>query len=166
MTTQSRALPLAHLDWRWRAFDALDPREIYAMLRARSEVFVMEQECVYGDIDGLDTGAWHLFAWDTAGERPVLAGYLRVLLPDADDPDVRIGRVLTTAGYRGIKLGNALLERSIHHIAQQWPDVPMRLHAQAHLQKFYGAFGFRPVSEIHDEDGIPHVWMRSDSLSE
>jgi ElaA protein len=162
MTMQSHALPLAHLDWRWQAFDALDPRDLYAMLKARSEVFVVEQNCVYGDIDGLDTGAWHLFAWDTAGERPVLAGYLRVLPPDADEPDVRIGRVLTTAGYRGIKLGNALLERSIHHITQQWPGVPMRLHAQAHLQKFYGAFGFRPVSEIHDEDGIAHVWMRSE----
>jgi ElaA protein len=162
MTTQSPALPLPHLDWRWMSFDALEPREVYAMLKARSEVFVVEQNCVYGDIDGLDVDAWHLFAWDTKGEAAVLAGYLRVLLPDAEDPDVRIGRVLTAAGYRGIKLGNALLERSIHHIVQQWPGVPMRLHAQAHLQKFYGAFGFKPVSEIHDEDGIPHVWMRSE----
>lgn len=165
MTLQPPALPLPHLDWRWKAFGALDAREVYEMLQARSEVFVVEQNCVYGDIDGLDPGAWHLFAWDwvgEAGERPVLAGYLRVLLPDAGDPDVRIGRVLTTAGYRGIKLGNALLERSIQHIAQQWPGVPMRLHAQAHLQKFYGAFGFKPVSDVHDEDGIPHIWMRSE----
>jgi ElaA protein len=162
MTTQSPALPLPHLDWRWMSFDSLNSRDVYAMLKARSEVFVLEQNCVYGDIDGLDGDAWHLFAWDTEGEAAVLAGYLRVLLPDREDPDVRIGRVLTTAGYRGIKLGNALLARSIHHIARQWPGVPMRLHAQAHLQKFYGAFGFKPVSEIHDEDGIPHVWMRSE----
>ncbi|WP_296656945.1 GNAT family N-acetyltransferase [Paraburkholderia sp.] len=163
MNTPPSALPLAHLDWCWKPFDALDAREVYEMLKGRSEVFVVEQNCVYGDIDGLDTAAWHLFAWDTdmVGERAVLAGYLRVLLPDSSDPDVRIGRVLTTAGYRGIKLGNALLERSIRHIAQQWPGVPMRLHAQAHLQQFYGAFGFEPVSEIHDEDGIPHVWMRA-----
>lgn len=162
MTTQSPALPLPQFDWRWKAFDALETREIYEMLRVRSEVFVVEQNCVYGDIDGLDTDAWHLFAWDTAGERPAIAGYLRVLLPDSGDPDVRIGRVLTTAGYRGIRLGNALLERAIRQIAGQWPGVPMRLHAQAHLQKFYGACGFKPVSEIHDEDGIPHVWMRSE----
>jgi ElaA protein len=161
MTTQSPALPLPHLDWRWKHFDALDTREVYEMLKVRAAVFIMEQNCLYGDIDGQDAGAWHLFAWDASGESPVLAGYLRVLLPDAEDPDVRIGRVLTAEGYRGIKLGNALLERSIHHITQQWPGVAMRLHAQAHLQKFYGAFGFKPVSEIHDEDGIPHVWMRS-----
>lgn len=163
MTTQSAALALPQLDWRWKAFDALEARELYALLRARSEVFVVEQNCVYGDVDGLDVAAWHLFAWDTAaGERPALAGYLRVLLPDAGEADVRIGRVLTTAGYRGIGLGNALLERALDHIAQRWPGVPKRLHAQAHLQDFYGAFGFKPISEIHDEDGIPHVWMRSE----
>lgn len=161
MTMQSASPPLPQFDWRWKAFDALDPREVYEMLKVRSEVFVVEQNCVYGDVDGLDPGAWHLFAWDRSGERPALAGYLRVLLPDAQDPDVRIGRVLTTPPYRGIKLGHALLERAIGHIAEQWPRVPMRLHAQAHLQKFYGAFGFTPVSEIHDDDGIPHVWMRS-----
>lgn len=84
-----------------------------------------------------------------------------MLLPDADDTDIRIGRVLTTAEFRGIGLGNAMLERSLAHIRAQWPGTPIRLHAQAHLQGFYGAFGFTPVSEIHDEDGIPHVWMRS-----
>jgi ElaA protein len=162
MTTQSPALPLPQFDWRWKAFDALESLEVYEMLKVRAEVFIIEQNCLYGDIDGLDAAAWHLFAWDTEAERPAIAGYLRVLLPDSSDPDVRIGRVLTTAGYRGIKLGNALLERAIHHIAEQWPCVPMRLHAQAHLQKFYGAFGFEPVSDIHDEDGIPHVWMRSE----
>jgi len=159
---QSASLPLPQFDWRWKAFDALDTREVYEMLKVRSEVFVVEQNCVYGDIDGIDVDAWHLFAWDVSHGRLAIAGYLRVLLPDAADPDVRIGRVLTTADYRGIRLGNALLERALHHIAQQWPGVPMRLHAQAHLQKFYGAFGFKPVSDIHDEDGIPHVWMRSE----
>lgn len=162
MTMPSPALPLPQFDWRWKAFDALESLEVYEMLKARAEVFIIEQNCLYGDIDGLDAAAWHLFAWDTAAERPAIAGYLRVLLPDSNDPDVRVGRVLTTAGYRGIKLGNALLERAIHHIAQQWPRVPVRLHAQAHLQKFYGAFGFEPVSDIHEEDGIPHVWMRSE----
>lgn len=161
MTVQSTALPLPQFDWIWKAFDALDAREVYAMLKLRSDAFVVEQNCVYGDIDGLDFGAWHLFAWSEQGGERELAGYLRVLLPDAEDADVRIGRVVTSQNHRGIKLGNALLERAIAQIARQWPDVAMRLHAQAHLQKFYGAFGFSPVGEIHDEDGIPHVWMRS-----
>ncbi|MEX3979218.1 GNAT family N-acetyltransferase [Paraburkholderia sp. EG287A] len=161
MTVQSTALPLPQFDWQWKAFDALDAREVYAMLKLRSDAFVVEQNCVYGDIDGLDFGAWHLFAWSEQGGVRELAGYLRVLLPDAQDADVRIGRVVTSQNHRGIKLGNALLERAIAQIVRQWPDVAMRLHAQAHLQKFYGAFGFSPVGEIHDEDGIPHVWMRS-----
>jgi ElaA protein len=158
------------IEWRWKFFDDLTIHEVYAMLAARSEVFVVEQNCVYGDIDGLDADAWHLFAFgpNVAGSdlqqrhpRPALAGYLRVLLPHEGEPDIRIGRVLTTAGFRGMGLGNQMLERAIAHIAQQWPGVPIRLHAQAHLQRFYGAFGFVPVSDIHDEDGIPHVWMRS-----
>ncbi|WP_322054102.1 GNAT family N-acetyltransferase [Paraburkholderia bannensis] len=152
----------AQLDWQWGAFDDLNARDVYAMLELRSAVFVVEQNCVYGDIDGLDGDAWHLFAWGERDGVRKLAGYLRVLLPDASDADVRIGRVVTSPEFRGIKLGNGLLERAIGHIARQWPNVPMRLHAQAHLQKFYGAFGFKPVSDIHDEDGIAHVWMRSE----
>ncbi|MEZ0601353.1 GNAT family N-acetyltransferase [Paraburkholderia sp. IW21] len=159
---QTAATPLlAQLEWRWKAFTELTTAEVYAMLAARSAVFIVEQNCVYGDVDGLDTDAWHLFAYGPGERQPPLAGYLRVLLPDADDTDIRIGRVLTTAAFRGIGLGNAMLERSLTHIRAQWPDTPIRLHAQAHLQGFYGAFGFTPVSEIHEEDGIPHVWMRS-----
>jgi ElaA protein len=159
---QTAATRLAQLEWRWKAFNALTSVEVYEMLAARSAVFVVEQNCVYADIDGLDTQAWHLSAYGQAdSEAPSLAAYLRVLLPDADDGDIRIGRVLTTAPFRGIGLGNAMLERVLVHIRSQWPGTPIRLHAQAHLQKFYGAFGFAPVSEIHDEDGIPHVWMRS-----
>ncbi|MFL9960479.1 GNAT family N-acetyltransferase [Paraburkholderia sediminicola] len=157
------AMRLAQLEWRWKTFADLTNIEVYEMLAARSAVFVVEQNCVYGDIDGLDMQAWHLLAYGAGvgAAPPPLAAYLRVLLPDAEDTDVRIGRVLTTAEFRGIKLGNAMLERSVAHIRAQWPGTPIRLHAQAHLQGFYGAFGFAPVSEIHDEDGIPHVWMRS-----
>ncbi len=80
-----------------------------------------------------------------------------MLLPgktNESEKDVHIGRVLTTAAFRGFKLGNAMLERALTQIVAQWPDDPISLHAQAHLQKFYGAFGFVPSSDIHDEDGI------------
>jgi ElaA protein len=150
-----------HFDWRWKAFDDLTNVEVYEILAARSAVFVIEQNCLYGDIDGLDLDAWHLLAYHADTPRAKLAGYLRVLLPDADDADIRIGRVLTTADFRGVGLGKAMLERTLAHIAAQWPDTPIRLHAQAHLQPFYGAYGFEPVSDVHEEDGIPHVWMRS-----
>lgn len=166
------------LEWRWKSFSELTPAEVYEMLEARNAVFVVEQQCVYNDVDGLDKDAWHLFAYApgayadadaSEGKRAgpkrqpasTLAGYLRVLLPDASDADIRIGRVLTTSDFRGIGLGSAMLEQALKHIVAQWPDAAIKLHAQAHLQMFYGAFGFEPISDIHDEDGIPHVWMRS-----
>ncbi|WP_322105092.1 GNAT family N-acetyltransferase [Paraburkholderia sp. J41] len=164
MTAQSPASPPTTqiaFDWQWNDFGALGARDVYLLLKLRSEVFVVEQNCVYGDIDGLDFDAWHMLAWGERDGARELAGYLRVLLPDAADASVRIGRVVTSPHWRGIKLGNALLERAIAQIRKQWPGAPMRLHAQAHLQKFYGAFGFAPEGEVHDEDGIPHVWMRS-----
>ena len=158
------------IEWRWKPFPALTAIEVYDMLEARNAVFIVEQQCVYNDVDGLDKDAWHLFAYsrgDAAGaaqagaKGPQLAGYLRVLLPDATDTDVRIGRVLTTSAFRRIGLGSAMLAQALKHIVAQWPDAAIKLHAQAHLQMFYGAFGFEPISDVHDDDGIPHIWMRS-----
>ncbi|WP_206951604.1 GNAT family N-acetyltransferase [Trinickia acidisoli] len=171
----------ASLEWRWKPFSALTAVEVYDMLRARNAVFVVEQQCVYNDVDGLDKDAWHLLAYsysravnanatgsanagreqDATEQSPTLAGYLRVLLPDASDADIRIGRVLTTSNFRRIGLGSVLLEQALKHVVAQWPEEAIKLHAQAHLQMFYGAFGFEPISEVHDDDGIPHVWMRS-----
>jgi ElaA protein len=149
------------IEWHWKPFHELTAAEVYDMLAARNAVFVVEQNCAYGDIDGLDANAWHLFAYEKRVSGKKLAGYLRVLLPDEVETDIQIGRVLTTADFRGIGLGSAMLEQALGHIVSQWPDAAVSLHAQAHLQGFYGAFGFEPVSDVHDEDGIPHVWMRS-----
>ncbi len=149
--------PPALLEWRWKPFDALTPHEIYAILAARNAVFIVEQHCVYGDVDGVDQKAWHLGGYDEAGR---LACYVRVWLSDAPEPDVLIGRVLTTQPFRGMGVGNAMLGTVLERIREQWPNRPISLHAQAHLQAFYRAFGFAPSSDVHDEDGIAHVWMR------
>lgn len=156
--THSPLKPIPQLEWRWKPFAGLTAVEIYDMLAARNGVFIVEQQCAYGDVDGLDKAAWHLFAY---GEESTLAAYLRVLVAEPTISDVRIGRVLTMVAFRGIGLGNALLARALQHIAAQWPDKPVSLHAQAHLQPFYRAFGFEAVSDVHDEDGIAHVWMRN-----
>ncbi|CAN7269742.1 GNAT family N-acetyltransferase [Trinickia sp. LjRoot230] len=158
MTTDSSRTTLQDLEWRWKHFNELAPLEVYDILAARNDVFVVEQRCIYADVDGLDKVAWHLLAYANGN---VLAGYLRVLLPDAHESDIRIGRVLTTAAFRGIGLGRAMFDRVLPLIAARWPDTAISLHAQAHLQTFYGAFGFEPASEVHDDDGIPHIWMRS-----
>lgn len=159
MTHHRDSPPLNALQWHCKHFEALTPTEVYDLLAARNDVFIVEQNCVYGDIDGLDKEAWHLLVYGDGGKK--LAGYLRILLPGDTQPDICIGRVLTTATFRGIGLGKALLAEAVERIAVQWPGIPVSLHAQAHLQKFYGALGFKRVSDIHDEDGIPHVWMRS-----
>jgi ElaA protein len=160
--------PFREFDWCWKSFDGLSALEVYTMLAARSEVFVVEQNCVYGDVDGQDPGAWHLLVYRrSADAQPALAGYLRVLLPNSTDTtketeksDIRIGRVLTTAAFRGIGLGQAMLERTLEFIREQWPGQPIRLHAQARLERFYAGFGFETISDVHIEDNIPHIWMR------
>jgi ElaA protein len=157
--SSSDPTPSTTLDWHWKSFGQLSPREIYAILAARNDVFVVEQDCAYLDIDGSDLEAWHLSAFNDEG---LLACYLRVLLPDALAQDIRIGRVLTTQAFRGKGLGHIIMAKALEHIRAQWPEVGIRLHAQAHLQPFYRAFGFTPTSEVHDEDGIAHVWMRLD----
>lgn len=135
------------------------------MLAARSAVFVIEQQCLYADIDGLDPVAWHLFGLDTTQPGRPLAACARVFGPDAGDSTVRIGRVLTMPAYRGLGLGKILVDQVMRRLPDHWPDTSVRLHAQAHLQAFYGSFGFIPTSEVHLEDDIPHVWMQRDSLA-
>ncbi|KQR86179.1 drug:proton antiporter [Burkholderia sp. Leaf177] len=153
----------SEFEWRWAAFSQLAAIDVYTILAARSEVFVIEQQCLYADVDGQDTDAWHLLVLSQTANAE-LAGYLRVLPPDengvAETADVRIGRVLTRAPFRGIGLGQAMLERTVARITAQWPDNAIRLHAQAHLQRFYAGFGFEPISDIHLDDDIPHIWMR------
>jgi ElaA protein len=148
------------LEWHWKPFAALAPAELYAMLAARSAVFVIEQQCLYSDLDGLDLAAWHLYAVPADQAGSPLAACARVLPPDAQDACVRIGRVLTMPGWRGQGLGKVLIEQALARIAEQWPGAAIRLHAQAHLQRFYGGHGFAPVSAIHLEDNIEHVWMQ------
>ena len=169
--TETASLP--GFVWQWQRFDALGTTDLYDLLDARSAVFVVEQRCPYRDLDGLDQRAWHLFARDAAHPAQPLAAYARILPPevlDASAPhdtaaydgqaDVVIGRILTVAAYRGVGLGRALFGRALAQAVVHWPAHAIRLHAQAHLQRFYGAFGFLPTSSIHDEDGIPHLWMR------
>jgi ElaA protein len=158
----SRAVDGAGMQWDVQAFGALTPDRLYAVLAARAEVFVLEQACLYQDIDGLDREALHLLGMDAG---VTLLAYARLLPPAPDTGAARIGRVLTTAAGRGRGLGRTLLARALDVIHVHWPGCAVELHAQAHLQDFYGAAGFAPSSAVHDEDGIAHVWMRRDAPS-
>lgn len=131
----------------------LDPVTLYAILRLRVDVFVVEQDCPYPELDGRDTEASAVLLWATDETNDVLAT-LRLL---TDAPMVRrIGRVATAEVARGAGIAAALIDRAIELSGAD----EIVLDAQAHLQSWYERFGFVRVGEEFLEDGIPHVPMR------
>ncbi|KAB2677041.1 GNAT family N-acetyltransferase [Bacillus sp. PR5] len=140
----------------WDQIDNLTPRALYAMLKLRVDVFVVEQKCPYPEIDGKDFEAYHLRILD--GEE--LAASLRVLPPEQAGKPVKIGRVVVAPDYRGYKLGQRLMKEAIEFAHDRFPGIAIELGGQSHLQKFYGSFGFEAISDEYLEDGIPHVDMR------
>ena len=146
------------LDWSLKAFDELSPRELYEVLRLRSEVFVVEQDCPYLDADGKDLvpGARHLLGRDAQGE---LAAYLRLLPAGVSYDEASFGRVVTSPRHRGQGLGDEMVQVALQRMAELWPGQPVRIGAQAHLTGYYGKHGFVVDSDEYDEDGIPHREM-------
>ena len=147
-----------NLDWRWKRFDALSLRELQYILRARQDVFGLEQNCVYLDIDGCDEDAFHLAAWSE--ERAVPLAYARWLDPGIKYAEPSIGRVITTGAARGTGLGRELMRRALVAGALAHPGHGVRISAQSRLERFYAGFGFAVVGERYIEDGIPHTEMR------
>ncbi|TMH37044.1 MAG: GNAT family N-acetyltransferase [Betaproteobacteria bacterium] len=145
------------VDWQWRRFSELTADELYALLAARSKVFVIEQNCSFLDADGYDMHAWHLMGW--ADEPQVLAAYLRLLEPGCKFAEPSIGRVLTTAAFRNCGLGREAMHRALRQASLRYPGRPVRISAQARLERFYCGMGFRAVSEPYQEDGIVHLDM-------
>lgn len=140
-----------------KTFGDLTTTELYAILRVRSAVFVVEQECVYQDVDGLDAACMHLFAWNADGTE--IAAYLRILPPGVAYADaVGIGRVLTN-GARGTGLGGRMLHAAVACIDAAFGHPVIRLATQQYATGFYAREGFEPCSAPFDEDGIPHVEM-------
>ncbi|MBX3603799.1 MAG: GNAT family N-acetyltransferase [Piscinibacter sp.] len=143
--------------WRWCHFDDLSLRELHDILRARQQVFALEQNCVYLDVDGVDEQCFHLAAWRPGGREPL--AYARVVPPGVKYAEASIGRVITTAAGRGQGLGRELVRRAVGHAAQIFPGHGLRISAQSYLEPFYGSFGFVIVGERYLEDGIPHTEM-------
>ncbi|AJY46996.1 GNAT family N-acetyltransferase [Martelella endophytica] len=135
--------------------EALTPGELYAILKLRIDVFVVEQNCPYPELDGKDFDALHL---RLIADGAVMA-YARVFPPGADGAESRIGRVVVSPDHRGRKLGDAVMREAIAACGRIAPDTAIAISAQAHLQRFYGSLGFVAVSAEYLEDGIPHVDM-------
>ncbi|HKU14647.1 MAG TPA: GNAT family N-acetyltransferase [Steroidobacteraceae bacterium] len=143
------------VNWQWCRLGDLSAEQLYAVFAARIAVFVVEQNCPYQELDGLDTDAEHLIAWSGMS----VAGYLRVLAPDTRFAEPSIGRIITAKEFRGTGLGRELVARGIERARMRYPGSPLRIGAQLYLEKFYQSFGFRTVSEQYLEDDIPHVEM-------
>lgn len=144
------------LEWHWKTFSELGTRELYAILKVRQEVFAVEQDCAYLDLDDLDQHAWHLFSLTDSNE---IEAYLRLLKPGLKYREPSIGRVLTSAESRGRGLGRSLMREGLKRTAMEFPAMAVRISAQQYLQKFYASLGFVPVGDPYLEDGIHHIEM-------
>ncbi|WP_120496503.1 GNAT family N-acetyltransferase [Kiloniella sp. EL199] len=138
-------------------FEQLSIEQLYRVLQLRSDVFVLEQESLYRDMDGQDTVAWHVLAY---GDEDTVVGVLRILKDPKDHSCFKIGRVAVTKAARGQGVAVELMERAHDFIAKQEAAERIEISAQEHLQKFYNNLDYVTVSEEpYDDAGIPHVDM-------
>ena len=143
------------INWMIKKFHELTVDELYAILQLRSEVFVIEQNCIYHDPDGKDQKAWHLMGIDDG----MLAAYTRILPPGISYNDPSIGRVVTSPLKRKGGLGRELMMRSIEHCKELFGNTDITLGAQVYLKTFYESLGFIVSGKEYIEDGIPHITM-------
>ncbi|MGL4996166.1 MAG: GNAT family N-acetyltransferase [Deefgea sp.] len=143
------------ITWRWYTFTEFDTATLFQYLRLRQQVFIVEQNCAYPDMDDLDEVSTHLLGW--SGE--TLVACLRLVPPGLKYPEPSIGRVIAAPEMRGTGLGYQLIQAGLKGASEQYPESGNRIGAQSHLQNFYARHGFVTVSDEYDEDGILHVDM-------
>lgn len=143
------------MKWTIKKFDELTNKELYAVLRLRSEVFVVEQNCVFLDMDNKDQDSLHLMGWE--GDQ--LFAYTRLVPPGVTHDLPSIGRVVTSPLTRGQGAGKQLMIKSIEEVTRMFPNMPIKIGAQLYLKAFYSSLGFQQSSDIYIEDGIEHIEM-------
>lgn len=141
--------------WVLKKFDELTPHELYAILQLRSEVFVVEQNCVFQDADDKDQHCWHYMGWKDGW----LAGYIRIVPPGIAYEYASIGRVVTAPQARRTGIGKELMRTGIEKTYNLFGKVPVKIGAQLYLKKFYESFGFVQSGAVYLEDGIEHIPM-------
>ncbi len=144
--------------WSCKHFDELTSAELYSILRLRSEVFVVEQNCVFLDADDKDQTAWHVMGWKY-GE---LVACSRILPAGAAYQEASIGRIVAASSVRRSGVGRELMRYSLDKLYELLGNVPIRIGAQLYLKKFYESFGFIQSGEVYLEDGIEHIEMVKD----
>ncbi len=147
---------MMELNWTCTAFNELHPQTLYQILQLRSAVFVVEQQCIYQDLDDKDHPSLHLCGW----QQDTLVAYARILPAGISYDHPSIGRVITNPACRRGGHGRALMRRAIDQCIRTFGDPVILIGAQQYLRDFYASFGFVQVSEPYLEDGIPHITMR------
>lgn len=142
---------IAHI----KTFKELSTEELYALLRLRSEVFVVEQNCVYQDIDGKDHKALHVLGYNDNQ----LVAYTRIFKSGDYFENASIGRVVVQQQQRQHKFGYAIMEASINAIKLHYNETKIKISAQTYLKRFYNTLGFKEIGEEYLEDDIPHIAM-------
>ena len=143
------------IDWKYKYFGRLTPFELYDLLRLRSEVFVVEQNCVFLDLDTFDLDCFHLLGYN--GNK--LIAYSRIVPAGMVYQEASIGRVVTSHPVRKTGAGKQLMQQSINKLYDTFGEVNIKIGAQFYLKNFYQSFGFSQISEIYLEDGIQHIYM-------
>ncbi len=138
-----------------KQFNELSIDELYNLLQLRSEVFVVEQECVYQDVDGKDQKAIHIIGFKNGK----IVAYTRAFKPGDYFENASIGRVVVAKNERQHKYGYDIMKASIKAIEDKFSETTIKLSAQTYLKKFYNNLGFKEVGEEYLEDGIPHIVM-------
>lgn len=138
-----------------KTFEQLTNTELYNILKVRTEVFVVEQNCPYLEVDGKDVQSYHLFK----EENGKIIAYLRILPPGVSYEELSIGRVLVKKEYRGKKLAQQMMDQALQFIHYELKEKTIKIQAQAYLHNFYASFGFKVISETYLDDNIPHIDM-------
>ena len=143
------------ISWKIKTWEQLKTKELYSILKLRSKVFVVEQNCVYQDIDDKDKLAIHVFGFV---EGKIIA-YSRLFNKKEYFKETSFGRAVVESANRGKGIGDMLVEKSLLTIKEKYKEQKVKISAQAHLVNFYKKHGFKTIGKEYLEDGIPHIAM-------
>ncbi|GAB4075072.1 GNAT family N-acetyltransferase [Barrientosiimonas marina] len=143
------------MNWHVKSFQELTNDELFALMKLRVNIFVVEQACAYSELDDYDRQALHYFAEDDGD----IVANVRLLPRDTAFKEPSIGRVVVAPEYRGGGYGRRIMQKAMHYIAGQWHEPVIKLSAQTHLKSFYGELDFRQLSDAYLDSGISHVDM-------
>ena len=146
-----------NITWYHKHFKNLSTTELYQILQLRNEVFIVEQNCPFQDLDDKDFKSYHLMGFDTDSQK--VMAYTRIVPAGISYNEASIGRVVTSPLARGNGIGKQLMKNSIELLEELYGGISIKIGAQLYLKKYYESFGFQQIEEVYLEDGIEHILM-------